>query len=91
MSNITLRSDRIKLRLISSSDLESIHILHSLPETDEFNTLGIPNNIEETKSVIEPWIADTEIEEIKNYTFAVERNEDKEFRGMFGLKIGSKK
>lgn len=91
MSNITLRSDRIKLRLISSSDLESIHILHSLPETDEFNTLGIPNNIEETKLVIEPWIADTEIEEIKNYTFAIERNEDKEFRGLFGLNMGSKK
>ena len=33
---------RLKLRLIKASDLESIHNLHSLPETDRYNTLGIP-------------------------------------------------
>ena len=40
-------TERIKLRLIEISDLDSIHQLHSLPETDEFNALGIPKNIDE--------------------------------------------
>ena len=39
------------LRLIKLSDLESIHRLHSLAETDEYNALGIPKNIQETKSI----------------------------------------
>ncbi|MFT4565915.1 MAG: ribosomal-protein-alanine N-acetyltransferase [Saprospiraceae bacterium] len=43
--------------MIDLSDFDFIHKLHCLPETDEFNTLGIPNNIEETKAIIEPWIA----------------------------------
>jgi hypothetical protein len=34
-----LFSKRLKLRLIETSDLSAIHNLHSLVETDEFNTL----------------------------------------------------
>jgi RimJ/RimL family protein N-acetyltransferase len=91
MNNIILKSDRITLRLIRASDLESIHTLHSLPETDEFNALGIPKNLEDTKAIIAPWIADTEVEKIKNHTFAIERNVDNKFLGLFGLKLGSEK
>jgi hypothetical protein len=32
-----LFSSRLKLRLIDNADLNAIHILHSLAETDEFN------------------------------------------------------
>ena len=78
MTEIEISTERIKLRLIELSDLNSIHKLHSLPETDEFNALGIPQNIEETKSVIEPWIAENKLDKIKNYTFAIENRMDKE-------------
>jgi hypothetical protein len=37
---IELFSKRLKLRLIETSDLSAIHNLHSLVETDEFNTLN---------------------------------------------------
>ncbi len=84
-------TDRIKLRLIELSDLDSIHNLHSLPETDEYNTLGIPKNIGETKSIIEPWIAENQLPEIKNYTFAIDNKSNGKFIGLFGLKLGSKK
>lgn len=77
MTNNKLISSRIKLRLIIPSDLESIHKLHSLPETDEFNTLGIPKNSDETKSIIETWIAANQLTNIKNYTFAIEQNKGK--------------
>lgn len=70
MNSTKLESERIILRLIEISDLNSIHNLHSLPETDEFNALGIPKNIDETKLIIEPWIAENNASETKNYTFA---------------------
>ena len=91
MNKIELLSERLKLRLIETSDLESIHQLHSLPETDEFNTLGIPKNINETKSIIEPWILENQSIEIKNYTFAIEQKKDNQFIGLFGFKLSDKK
>lgn len=91
MNEIEILTERTGLRLIDLSDLDSIHNLHSLPETDEFNTLGIPENIEETKSIIEPWIAENKLTEIRKYTFAIENKLDREFIGLFGLKLWSKK
>lgn len=91
MTEIEILTERIKLRLIQLSDLDSIHKLHVLPETDEYNTLGVPNNIEDTKSIIEPWIAENNLNEIKNYTFKIENKEDKKFIGLFGLKLGNPK
>jgi len=91
MTKIEILTERVKLRLIKRSDLEMIHQLHSLPETDEFNALGIPENIEETKAVIEPWIAENQLDKIKKYTFAIENNLTGEFIGLFGLKLGNEK
>lgn len=91
MSKPQLTTDRLTLRLIKLSDLESIHQLHSLPETDQYNTLGIPKNIEETKSIIKPWIRDNHQTRIINYTFAIEIKETGNFIGLFGLKLGIKK
>ena len=85
-----LRTARLKLRLITLEDLESIHILHSLPETDEYNTLGIPEDIEETKKIITPWVKDNEVKDIIDYTFAIEIIGNG-FIGLLGLKIGAKK
>ncbi len=91
MTEIEILTERIKLRLIDVSDLDSIHDLHSLPETDEYNALGIPKNIEETKSIIEPWIAENQLIEIKNYTFAIDNKSNGKFIGLFGLKLGNEK
>ena len=71
--------------------MESIHDLHSLPETDAYNALGIPKNIDETKSVIQPWILEHQLKEIKNYTFAIDNKLNGTFIGLFGLKLGNKK
>jgi len=91
MNNITLQTKRTVLRLIELSDLNSIHALHSLPETDEFNALGIPESVENTKRIITPWITENKLDSIKNYTFAIESKEDKTFIGLFGFKIGNEK
>lgn len=91
MPEIKILTERIALRLIELSDLDEIHKLHSLPETDEFNALGIPENIETTKAIIEPWVAENKLSKIKNHTFAIENKLDKKFIGLFGLKLGSEK
>ncbi|MDZ4331763.1 MAG: hypothetical protein U0945_14420 [Flavobacterium sp.] len=56
MNTIILKTERLILRPITLLDLDYVHELHSLKETDEFNTLGIPNNIDETKLLLEKWI-----------------------------------
>ncbi len=91
MTNVKITSKRLVLRLIERRDLDSIHSLHALPETDEYNTLGIPDNIEATRSIIEPWIEANRLEEVENYTFAIVLKSDKKFIGLFGLKLSQKK
>ena len=86
-----LQSKRLKLRLIKLSDLEAIHNLHSLPETDKYNTLGIPKNVTETKTTITPWVSENEKDDITNYTFAIEKDDNQQFIGLFGLKLWNKK
>ena len=77
--------------MIELSDLAPIHQLLSLPETDKYNVLGIPRSVGETKSIIKPWVEDNHLNEVKNYTFAIEDNTNKRFIGLFGLKLGSAK
>ncbi|NQX91430.1 MAG: GNAT family N-acetyltransferase [Flavobacteriales bacterium] len=85
-----ISSQRLELRVITISDLEWIHQLHSYPEVDEFNTLGIPENIEETESIITPWIEANQSENPQKYTFAITSNQQ-EFIGLFGLNLGTPK
>ncbi|MFT4831569.1 MAG: ribosomal-protein-alanine N-acetyltransferase [Psychroserpens sp.] len=91
MNKILISTDRLTLRLIEISDLDVIHKLHALPETDAYNALGIPKNIEETKAIIEPWLAQNNLEEIKNYTFAIELRKTLKFIGLFGVKLSPSK
>jgi ribosomal-protein-alanine N-acetyltransferase len=55
---MNLESTRLQLIEIAWDDLDNIHHLHGIAEVDEFNTLGIPETIEETKAVIQPIIDD---------------------------------
>jgi RimJ/RimL family protein N-acetyltransferase len=91
MKEFQLITYRLRLRLIELSDLDSIHILHSLPETDEFNTLGIPASIEDTRTIVKSWIAKNQLPEIKSYTFAIEIKRNSNFIGLFGLRLGNEK
>nr|WP_319571825.1 hypothetical protein [uncultured Draconibacterium sp.] len=55
MSNseiITLKTERLSLLEIEMDDLISLHRLHSIPEVDEFNTLGIPESIKDTEKFV---------------------------------------
>jgi len=62
-----------------------IHRLHSFPEVDEFNTLGIPKSIEDTQVVIRSWIEAQKEESRKSYTWKVVLKEPEAFIGLAGL------
>lgn len=91
MTEIKLSTERLEFKLIELSDLDSIHTLHSLPETDKFNTLGIPENIEETNLIIKDWVLENKKSESKNLTFAIEQNGSQKFIGLIAIKIGNEK
>jgi len=91
MGGIVLKSERIHIRSILDSDLEAIHNLHSLPETDRFNTLGIPENIEQTKEITNLWLAENNKEKTQKFTFTVELIEGKKFIGLIALNLGKEK
>lgn len=91
MKHPDIQSNRLKLQLISLADLELIHQLHSYPEVDEFNTLGIPENIEETRSIVNGWLMEHHWKPIRSYTFKILLQEDQSFIGLISLKIWPEK
>ena len=86
-----LETNRLNLRPITTSDLDKIHELHSLPETDKFNTLGIPTNISETEKIVNEWIMKNDKGKETNFTFKVELINDKSFIGLIALNLGNPK
>ncbi len=72
------------------SDVEKVHELHSLPETDRYNTLGIPETIEVTKAIVTEWLASCAETPTKKYVFCVDILENN-FIGLIGINIGKLK
>ena len=89
MNKFHLKSEKLDLKPINFSDLEAIHQLHSLPETDEFNTLGIPENIEQTRAIIENWILENQQENNRIFTFSI--TFQGKFIGLIALNLGKEK
>jgi RimJ/RimL family protein N-acetyltransferase len=82
-----LKIERLQLREVSLTDLEEIHNLHSLPETDKFNTMGIPDTVDITQQLILEWIlTQTELPR-KKYVFCLE-NSERYFVGLIGINMG---
>jgi [ribosomal protein S5]-alanine N-acetyltransferase len=91
MNNVYLSTERLHLRPVTAADLTAIHELHSLPETDEFNTLGIPENIEQIRAILDKWMAANNREHNRSYIFAVELTGKNIFTGLAGINPGKEK
>ena len=85
-----IKSKRLEIRFVNKSDLKLIHNLLILPETDRFNTLGLPKNLEVTKSFLDEWMKSMQKERIINYTFTILDKQNGKFIGLFGLNLGRK-
>lgn len=82
---------RLALESVKNSDLQKIHELHSLPETDKFNTLGIPDSINDTNKILQDWIRKNENGKQTNFTFKVSLKKDTFFIGLIALDLGNPK
>ncbi len=82
-----IQTQRLKLREVTLNDVDKIHELHSLPETDKYNTLGIPKNLEETKNLVIDWTNAQYESPRDKYVFCME-NSNSEFIGLLGLNLG---
>lgn len=83
-----LKTNRLHIRELTFADIDNVHELHSLPETDEFNTLGIPQTIQTTQKILADWIALQKQEPRNLYVFGLDRNDDNKFIGLIALTLG---
>lgn len=86
-----LQSKRLIIRDVKFSDLHNIHELHSLPQTDQFNTLGIPESIYDTEDIIAAWIREDDVRTRTSYTFCISLIETQQFIGLIALNLGKPK
>lgn len=91
MIETTLISERLRLELITHSDLEFIHKLLCHQETDRFNALGTPESLEETITLIAPWINENLKHTIINHRWIIENSTTHENIGLIGLKLSDSK
>ena len=85
----SLETERLILKEIAKSDLENIHRLHSIPEVDEFNTLGIPKTMSETGKIILPLIEARLKYPRGSYTWKIILKETNQFIGLAGLTLSN--
>ncbi|WP_462318682.1 GNAT family N-acetyltransferase [Marinilabilia sp.] len=88
---MNLTSARLVLVEVSWYDIPDIHRLHSLPEVDEYNTIGIPESEDDTRDVIRPWIEDQKNERRSKYLWKILKNCSGEFIGIAGMSMSSDK
>lgn len=83
-----LQTSSLNFRRVSKKDISNIHALHSLPETDRFNTLGIPETIQVTQKIIDDWCTKQNNMTPASYVFCLELVDTKQFIGLIALNIG---
>jgi len=83
-----LKTKRLNIRELTNLDIDNVHALHSLPETDQFNTLGIPENIQTTAKILTEWLRLQNQEPRNFYIFCIDKNDDNSFVGLIALNLG---
>jgi ribosomal-protein-alanine N-acetyltransferase len=83
-----LQTERLIFRQVSADDIKNIHELHSLPETDKFNTLGIPETIQVTEKIINEWLVGQNAKPQTLYIFCLDLVDTNQFIGLIALNIG---
>ncbi len=83
-----LITKRLRIIELIFADLEEIHYLHSLPEIDQYNTLGIPESIQITQNILNVWLDLQKNVPRISYILSIRKIETNEFIGITGLTLG---
>ncbi len=86
-----LESKRLSLIEIETKDLNDIHLLNSIPEVDEFNTLGIPKSIKDTEKIFVPLINARRNNPRDSYTWKITLKGTNQFIGLAGFTLSNDK
>lgn len=89
MENI--ETARLYLFEITIDDIENIHQLHSVPEVDKYNTLGIPKTIKDTENIVRAQIEAKFKVPRFSYTWKVVLKETNTFIGLAGFSLSNDK
>lgn len=81
-------SPRMVFRPLMKSDLVAMYKLSSIPEVEQYNTLGIPKDISVTKAILKERLRENKAESIGNLTLTVEQKGTNTFMGLFGISLG---
>jgi ribosomal-protein-alanine N-acetyltransferase len=82
---------RLILKEIDWDDLGDIHRLHSLPEVDEYNTLGIPGELAETKELIRKDIEKKADSLQSSYSWRIALQNPDDLIGLAGMTLSNDK
>lgn len=88
LKTTVLQTKRLIVRELEMKDIHNIHQLLSLPETDEYNTLGIPETIQVTEKLLSEWVNDQNQQPRNTYVFGIDLKEDEKFIGLIALTLG---
>ncbi|MEM6262313.1 MAG: GNAT family N-acetyltransferase [Bacteroidota bacterium] len=81
-----LETERLVLTEIRWVDLKGIHRLHKFAEVDEFNTVGIPETIDDTRKLIRVPIMDQFKKQRSAFCWSI-RDRKSTFMGTVGLNL----
>lgn len=80
-------SDRLVMRDLFLGDLSDVHFLLTRPETDKYNTLGIPETIQRTELLLTEWIIAQSEQPRMLFVFALENRNNNHWMGLIGLQL----
>ncbi|RPI43553.1 MAG: GNAT family N-acetyltransferase [Bacteroidetes bacterium] len=84
-----LESERLFLKEVTMDDLENIHRLHSSPEVDRYNTLGIPGNLDATRELLRSALEDRLNPVRKIIAWSIRTRPGLEFIGEAGIRLSA--
>ena len=88
---ISIQTDRLNIRELSPNDIGDIHNLHSIPETDRFNTLGIPESIQTTERLVTEWLTAQNTLPRTSYVYGIDLINSNQFIGLVALNLRESK
>jgi [ribosomal protein S5]-alanine N-acetyltransferase len=82
-------TDRLLLKGLTWEDLENIHTLHCYPAVEEFNTIGIPTSVEDTRTIIRAAIEDRQLKTRKQFGWGIFLKTTEDFIGEAGMNLSA--
>lgn len=89
--NMQLQTHRLLLRELTPEDLNVIHRMNSIPEVDQYNTLGLPEDIAVTGKLLQDWLSEQHASPRLHYVLGITDTASGIFIGMIGLRLGKLK